>query len=572
MKWKTLKHNGPAFAPPYEPRNFELTIKVPDADNPIKVRFLANAEEMLYHWAAKINTQYVKDPVFQKNFFHDIKEAISIDSNPMPHEALKANFPDGWDFSPIVRFIERQREAKKNRSREEKDAEKRQKEERKEKYGYATLDSKKIEIANYIVEPPGIFMGRGENPLRGRWKHRMYPTDIVLNLGENAPVPKPDPNSQGPEKWKEIVHNHDAMWLAYWRDKLTGDYKYVMPSPKAGIRQQNDINKFEKAMQLIEKMPDAIAYIDKCMKSRNKKTRETATVCSLIAHLGIRVGDEKDEDEAETYGATTLLAKHVSIKDKNVQLNFLGKDSILYKEKVELPDLTIQNLQKILASKKPKEQIFNTTSKEVNELLGQFLPGLTAKVFRTAIATAIMRNYLDQYKDKNLSERDKIKIFKEANILVAQKLNHRKTPTESALNSVEKKKTKIAELKKELSSYKEFARKEIDKLKKIKQMNVKTYKGKYKGIRLREAVSRANSQYKKKKTKIENKLNRLQERKDKLEFQLDIQQKTLKLNLTTSLNSYVNPRITFSWAKGVKLELKHIYTKANIEKFTWASK
>ena len=538
MKWKKLYHNGP-YIPPQE--SFKTKVKV--NGQPIILTGLAG--EMARAWAAKIQTDYVKDKTFQKNFWHDFSKQI-------PSDLAKTKWPDDWDFTEAYNEIVKQREAKKNRSKQEKEKEKQEKEARKEKYGYAYFDGNKVEIMNYVVEPPGIFMGRGQQPLRGRWKPRITHQDITLNLSKDAKIP--------PGKWKAIVHNQDVIWIAFWRDKLTGAYKYVMPSPKSYIRQQNDIEKFEKAMKLIDKMPEVMDFIDTAMKSKNKLIREIATVCSLIAHLGIRVGDEKDEDEAETYGATTLLKRHVDIQKNYVYLDFIGKDSILYRNRVKLPDLTVKNLKEIIKDKKPDDQVFqNVSSKEVNMLLNKALPGTTAKVFRTAIATAIMKNYLEQHKNKNLSEIEKIKIFKEANILVAEKLNHRKTPTESAKQSIKKKKQKLKELKETLRQKKKQNQAELEQARQV--LNTASTPKRKQSLKNR---------IKRLKEKHQKQIARLEERIKKLEFQIDLQSRTFDLNLGTSLSAYVNPRVVFSWAKEVELELNKIYTKSNLEKYKWA--
>jgi len=553
MKWTTLRHNGPSFSPPFEPKGFPIKVQ----GKPVSFNGNPDAEEMIYHWAARLQTQYVLDKVYQKNFWADLKKKL-------PADLVATRFPDDWDFTEYYNKIQIEKEKKKNRGKEEKEEEKAEKAARKEKFGVAIMDGKKIEIANYIIEPPGIFMGRGKNPLRGRWKPRVTSEDVTLNVGENAPNPA--------GKWGNIVHNHDAMWFAFWFDKLTGNYKYVMPSPKAYIRQTNDVEKFEKAMKLIDKMPEAIDFIDSRMDS--KFDRETAVVCSLIARLGFRVGDEKDEDEADTYGATTLLRKHIEFSDDNehyTYFKFLGKDSILYSDYAELPAKTVANIKKLMENKKPDDQVFaNVTSKDVNELLGQFEPCLTAKVFRTALATAIMRNYLNEHKDKNLSVNEKIKIFKEANMLVAKKLNHRKTPTEAAKKGLKNKQAKLIDKKKLLKAYKEISKKELSQALKEKQRKVANYKRKYKNSNLRGAIYRANKSYRHKKDMWAKRIIRLEEQVEKLKLQTYLQKKSLDLNLGTSLASYVSPRITFGWAKEVKLELKHIYTKANIEKYEWA--
>ena len=65
MKWKTLEHNGIIFPPDYESRGISVKIK----GQPVKLDLLQ--EEMIYQWAKKKDTPYVKDVVFQKNFVAD---------------------------------------------------------------------------------------------------------------------------------------------------------------------------------------------------------------------------------------------------------------------------------------------------------------------------------------------------------------------------------------------------------------------------------------------------------------------------------------------------------------------
>ena len=68
--------------------------------------------------------------------------------------------------------------------------------------------------------------------MRGKWKPRVKPQDVTLNLGENAPVPE--------GTWHKIVHDHSSTWLATWIEVLTDKRKYVWLHDSAGIRQDND--------------------------------------------------------------------------------------------------------------------------------------------------------------------------------------------------------------------------------------------------------------------------------------------------------------------------------------------
>lgn len=56
-------------------------------------------------------------------------------------------------------------------------------------------------MGNFRVEPPGLFRGRGEHPKMGKFKKRIYPRDITINIGKGVPVPEhPYPD----QKWKEV--------------------------------------------------------------------------------------------------------------------------------------------------------------------------------------------------------------------------------------------------------------------------------------------------------------------------------------------------------------------------------
>jgi DNA topoisomerase-1 len=69
-KWNELVHNGVAFPPEYVQRG--INIKVLG-----EIFFLnREQEELIYAWAKKKDTHYVKDPVFQSNFISDFKKLL----------------------------------------------------------------------------------------------------------------------------------------------------------------------------------------------------------------------------------------------------------------------------------------------------------------------------------------------------------------------------------------------------------------------------------------------------------------------------------------------------------------
>ena len=149
--WTTLSHNGVNFPPPYEPEGFGIRVKGKT------VSLSPLAEEMAYHMAKKKDTIYFQDPVFRENFMSDFV-------NQLPDWCKDARFED-VDLSEFYSKVDREKQGKESMSKEDKKklaAERKvARESLKSRFGFATLDGGRVEIANWMVEPPGLFMGRG---------------------------------------------------------------------------------------------------------------------------------------------------------------------------------------------------------------------------------------------------------------------------------------------------------------------------------------------------------------------------------------------------------------------------
>ncbi|MHA1771286.1 MAG: DNA topoisomerase I [Candidatus Thorarchaeota archaeon] len=425
---KSLKHNGILVIRPPPPRGLEIIVRGQ------KIVLNQLQEEMAVAWVKKLGTPYVEDPVFAKNFMNDFSVALGI----TPPLAV-----DDVDFSSVIEVVEAERAAKEAMTKEEKKAarerRKAERERLKEQYGYAFVDGERMELATYMTEPSGIFMGRGKHPLRGRWKQGARAEDITLNLSPDAEVP--------PGNWKEIIWASDCMWIAKWTDKLTGKTKYIWLHDSTPIKQARESQKFNKALKLGKKIDMIRQHIMEGLQSKNARTREIAAACYLIDRLCLRVGDEKDSDEADTVGATTLRVEHLTIKRNSIVFDFLGKDSVPWHKVLEMPPEVLQVFQELYnnaqerlnsfrgrdggsskADPKKVAQIFSKIgSSHVNKFLGQVVPGLTAKVFRTFHATSTMREHLAQSRVKK-PDPDFLKkaAVKKANLEVARVMNHTK--------------------------------------------------------------------------------------------------------------------------------------------------
>jgi len=541
MKWKKLQHNGILFPPKYEKQG--ITIKVKGE----AINLDINQEEMIYQWAKKKDTPYAQDKVFQKNFTKDFIK--TLDSK------FKKTIYEDIDFSNAYKIVDKEKDLKEMMTKEDRKAlsvkRKELREKLKIKYGIAVMDGKDVEVGNYMAEPPGIFIGRGEHPLRGKWKPRVTAKDVTLNLGKDAKTPEGD--------WGKIIYDNDSMWLASWMDVLTEKRKYVWLADTSGLKQDRDKEKYEKAVKLgneIEKIKDRIV---KDMKSKDPKIGKISTACYLIYRTAMRVGDEKDPDEADTVGATTLRKEHIKITANTIEFDFLGKDSVRWQETVVAEGHDKQfheNIKKIIENKKPKDEIFeDITSRHVNQYYSGIVKGLTAKVFRTYLATAVVKKYLVEHDNiKGKTANEKLYHAKLANLEAAMMCNHKRTIPKTYELTLQKKRDTLKKLEKE-----QVWKKTQETLKKVESTEPKTdtqKKSKTKRIKT------LNQQIKKQKSKHK-------ERLEKLELQLDLSEKTKDYAIGTSLRNYIDPRVFKAWTQEVGAEWEKLYTAALQKKFLW---
>ncbi|MDG6222586.1 MAG: DNA topoisomerase I [Candidatus Bathyarchaeota archaeon] len=586
---ETLHHNGVLIPEPYQGKG--LTVKIYDKE----VKLTTEQEELAVAWAKKVGTPYVEDKIFAKNFHEDFSEKLGIKVKP-----------GDVDFSAIVALVQEEREYKKNLPKEEKKRlaadRKILREENKEKYGFAYVDGEKMELANYVAEPSSIFMGRGNHPMRGKWKQGPVKEDVILNLSPDAPRPEGN--------WNEIVWEPEAIWIARWQDKLSGKMKYVWFSDSCSFKQQKEIEKFDKAVAFKKNLSKVKKHIESNLASEDVKRRKTATVCFLIDKLKIRVGDEKDPDEADTVGASTLRKEHIKINgDGTVSFNFLGKDSVPHIFTTKLPELVIKNLEEFSAN--TDAALFEGVgSSQVSEFLDEVMTGLSAKVFRTLYATDAVKNKLD----KTPVEPDQPEYIKKyvatmANLEAAKVCNHKRTISSSWKSSLQKKKDRIVVLKNRAkvaqnkikerikdaeTKHEERMVTQTERLMaaeaKLEQYKLQLEKNKKQNKdvttlnkrvkRQQELVTRQKQRIKDMKAKqadrIETLKESLEKRKErdaraleKMELKITVQKETKDYNVSTSLKSYIDPRVYYEWGKKVQYDWKQYYAKSLHKKFSW---
>lgn len=534
-KWTTFSHNGVLFPDPYTPH------KIPLIYDGKKIVLDPESEEYATIYAKFTDTEYVKNKIFNKNFFADWKKYLKKGGFTQITDLEKC------DFSLILKHLTEKKEAKTSMSKEEKQKLKEQKDKEEEKFKVAIIDGKEQPTGNFRIEPPGIFLGRGCHPLAGKIKERVFPEDIIINIDTKSPVPHMPPFYKD-HKWKDVIHDNTLIWLASWKDNITGKMKYVWLGAKSDFKAKSDQHKFD----LARKLKTLIGTIRRTnfnnitSSTIDNKTKQLACALYLIDNLALRVGNEKGEDEADTVGVCSLRIEHVKLLDDNkIKLDFLGKDSVRYVNTVEIQPEVYSALSNFIKNKKPSQELFDEINPTMlNNYLKTMMEDLTAKVFRTYNASKLFQDELDEI-DKEidkLKDDDKkinliLDMYVRANIKVAMMCNHQKNVSKSFNEQIEKIDDKIRELK--------VKKKELES----------------------EYTNQTN---KDKKKKIKEKINKVKDQIEIANNKKDLKIELKSYSLTTSKTNYIDPRITVAFFKKHDLPIEEVFNKALIDKFFWA--
>lgn len=533
---KSLKHNG-IFVPVYDYKGFNVTV------NGQMLKLKARSEQMAVAWMRRnlSATLTPPDDVFKKNFMKAFLNQLK-EENPSAGY-LDAFIPEYLNsiehvpttqtnggaknreigFDQVKRFIEEEKSQKEALTKEDK---KKLAEDRKvirlankEKYGYAEVDGQKLEVANWTSEPSCLFAGRGDHPQRGKWKEGPNQSDITLNA---STVTNEEAKNLG---WAGAVWEPNKMYVASWKDKLTGKIKYVWFSDTAFLKQNREKEKFEKAENLGKQIGQVEKHITKNLDDKDPERRKVATVAWLIFGVNMRVGDEKDPDEADTVGAITLRDEHVGISGDKVTFDFLGKDSVRWVKTIQAPPSVIRNLAEFKKDKTKQYLFEGIDSKKVSRFLSEKVPKLTAKVFRTWKCTKTLKEELDK-SGVTKADPDYKKNYaaKMANFKVAEVANHKRKVPPTFDQRIEKKEANLKALK--------------------AQLEVKKAAGK--------------------KTEV------LETRIARSELDIQLTKLTKEYNLGTSLKSYIDPMAYVKWARKVKFDIEKFYPTTLRNKFSWA--
>ncbi|KAK9478721.1 hypothetical protein V1514DRAFT_330235 [Lipomyces japonicus] len=613
VKWNTLVHQGVLFPPPYIPLPNHVKLKYDD----VSVHLPPEAEEVAGFFGAMLDSEHARNPTFVKNFFADFQSVLQ--ESGYTGRAIEKF--ESCDFKDIYEHYDRLRQEKKALSAAEKKAIKLEKDLLEEKFKVCYLNGRKELVGNFRIEPPGLFRGRGAHPKTGKLKARVLPEQVTINIGRDAPVPEPPVG----HKWAEVKHDNTVAWLATWKENINGSTKYVLFAATSSLKGMSDFKKFEKARELKNHIDRIRKDYYKELKDEKMINRQRATAMYLIDVLALRAGGEKGEDEADTVGCCSLRYEHVTFKPPNIVVfDFLGKDSIRFYQEVKVDQQVFKNLK--LFKKSPKkvgDDIFDRLDPPtLNRHLQNYMPGLTAKVFRTFNASKTMQDQLAKIANKG-TVNEKYVAYNAANRAVAILCNHQRTVSKSHEQSVGKIEDKILEIKLQRYRLKQsiaqlipsrvtqdadffkvdreltdetiarlhdlIIEREIEKIKrKFQRENEKKISEDEKPLPESDLTERLNviSDLQKKLNqeqsgevdvkpgltveKLESQIEKLNERITNTELQLKDKEDNSTVALTTSKINYIDPRLSVMFAKKFEVPIEKLFSKTLRDKFKWA--
>ena len=542
--------------------------------------------------------------IFQRNFWDDWHKVLG------KSHAIKSF--DKCDFSDISKHLDRLKFVKRAASDAEKVVARELRDDCQLRSGYAILDDHLEKVGNFRMEPPSLFRGRGKHPKTGVVKLRVEPDQVSINCGASRPPPI---CLELGRSWGEIKHDDTVTWLSTWHENVMQSNKYVMLAANSSLKGKSDFKKFQKAMQLKGCIERVRHDYHKNLKSKDRHLKQQATTMWLIDTLALRVGGEKSEEEADTVGCCSLRVEHFTFHKtgKDVDLEFLGKDSILFKQSIDFAGFdehgqqAYDNIREMCRSKKKNEQVFELIEPtSLNAHLSSIMPGLTAKVFRTYNASETLQNQLPdaEHVIEMRSIGDKLIAYNEANRIVAILCNHQRTVSAAAATGLEAQAEKLEQLKdqrRELQNMRttlkagkdnvqlhsgrdptKQAQLDVDAAKKLKN-DAKTQEQKIAATAAYEAATIKKREANKSKQAEAHRFSKLPDEKDvsrridiwtekikKLEIDLRNKEENKEVSLGTSKANYLDPRISVAWCKRCDVPIEKLFSKTLKQKFAWA--
>jgi DNA topoisomerase IB len=193
-----------------------------------------------------------------------------------------------------------------------------------------------------------------------------------------------------PPAWKDvwISPSPKAKLQATGRDSA-GRKQYLYHPDFRAAREQA---KYDKLIRFAEKLPELRAVMAEHLDKDELDRERVSAIALRMINLGwFRVGSERYAKESGTYGITTLLRRHVSVRGNRVMLKFRGKHKIQVRSTL-VDDELAAAMRELLGLRggsrvfryRWEGNLYSLTSKRLNDYVKIYMgEEFTAKDFRT---------------------------------------------------------------------------------------------------------------------------------------------------------------------------------------------
>lgn len=371
MPWSIMRHQGVNLPPVYTPVG-----KIKYKGEYISLTPLC--EEYLVYWF-RLKLVHRNDPIVQQNFLKDIKKVqgkTKITISVLKDRDIRAQFVKlGKNFTSSVKVS-----------------------------NVVKVDNVNYNVNNNI-DIPGVFIGKGNHPSRGKIKRRLQANDITVN----GSCPS---KAQDGQNWGNRVQSKDSYYIACWKDPLFNKMKYLYVTSDQESKYV-ECQKIERFLKGIRRK----IHLD--LVSLDARIRKLACIVYMIDKLCFRVGHEKDEQSSDSVGCCTLLNNNVKVLSPDqVEFDFFGKSYIRFNKRVKLNKNAVKVIKECTYVGSDTDELFDISAVAVNNYLDKLKPGLTAKMFRTCNASSLCYRLL-----KNKSTLEELK---EVFVKVAILCNHKR--------------------------------------------------------------------------------------------------------------------------------------------------
>jgi hypothetical protein len=201
--------------------------------------------------------------------------------------------------------------------------------------------------------------------------------------------------------------------------------------------QGNRAAKFDKVSKFIDTIDSHRKSWISDLSAVDGKTQLLAEIVEIIYETQARIGGEGNKtDDQDTYGISTLLVKHVKIKEGKVQIDYPGKKGTaqhhVIKSDGPVSKKVVKILEQQIKGKKPNDRVFTYMGRpikaaEVNGYVKSLGVNVSVHKFRHVKGTKVMMELLKKnpFKKGKVSQSQAEKWIKQEATEVGKILHHR---------------------------------------------------------------------------------------------------------------------------------------------------